>query len=354
MPLFLQRIFRLLRGHLDQLSWQILAGVSVAHMALTWLLLSLAGEHALTGWTTFFYYYVVTTSTVGYGDFSPTTDLGRLLVAVVQIPFGLALFGVLLGKAGQTFTYIIRLAMTGEKDLSHLSDQIVIFGWHPQRTKKMIDYILADSKRVKRHIVLAVTDEMEHPFFSKPDVSFVRLASYTDEVELARVGIRGAAKVIVDGVDDNQTFTTALKVSHSVSPECHVCAWFDDETKAEMLNQHCKNIECSSSKTAEMLVRSMEDPGSSRVQEEIMSSLHGDTQFSMRIPEHVGEFTFGDIFQPFKTRHNATILGIAHNISGLDMDLNPPLDYPVRGGDIIHYIAPERVLADEVTWPTKG
>jgi voltage-gated potassium channel len=32
------------------------------------------------------------------------------------------------------------------------------------------------------------------------------------------------------------------------------------------------------------------------------------------------------------------------------MDLNPPLDYKVNAGDILHYIALERVLTNEVDW----
>ena len=351
MPIFLKRLLLTIRNHIDQLSWQAVVIAIAAHMLITWLLLAIAGEQNLLDFGTFFYYYVVTTSTVGYGDLSPSTELGRLLVALVQIPFGLALFGMLLGKAGQTITHIIRRAMTGEKDVTHFANHIIIFGWHPVRTRKMVRYILADEKRVRRDIVLAVIEDIEHPFFSEPNVSFVKLSSYTDEEQLNRVGITTADRIIVEGADDNQSFTTALKISKLVKESAHICAYFDDESKAQMLSEHCANVECSSNRTAEVLVRSMEDPGASRVQQEIMSSLHGDTHFSMTIPKEVAQFTFADIFEVFKRQHDATILGIAHNRSALDMDLNPPLDYTIQGGDIIHYIAPERVLASEVKWP---
>lgn len=353
MNLVFKKLFLAIRSHIDQLSWRIVLFAIALHMLLTWALLYMAGESFVASLTGFLYYYVVTTSTVGYGDFSPVTELGQIFVALVQIPIGLALFGMLLGKAGQSMTYIIRRAMTGEKNVAHLNDHIVIFGWYPVYTKKMIRYILADEKRVKRPIVLAVTEQIEHPFFSEPDVHFVRLSSYTDEEQLQRVAINTADKVIIGGGDDNQSFTTALKVSNLVKPSCHICAYFDDESKAQMLSEHCKNIECSSNKTAEVLVRSMEDPGASRVQQEILSSLHGDTHFSMTVPQHVPAFTYEAIFSLFKVQYNATILGIAHDKSALNMDLNPPLNYAIKGGDIIHYIAPVRVLADEVNWPAK-
>ncbi|WP_462153362.1 potassium channel family protein [Pseudoalteromonas piscicida] len=350
MPIIFKRLVVLMRAHVDKASWQLLFMATLIHMSVTWGLLWLSNESALLPLSTFFYYYVVTTSTVGYGDFSATTDFGRLVVAIIQIPFGLALFGVLLGKAGQFVTYWVRRGMTGEKDFAHLQNHIVIFGWHDVRTKKMVDYILGDNKREDRKIVLAVTEAMEHPLLSYPEVAFARLTSFTDDEQLSRINIERADKIIIDGDDDNQTFTTALKLSRVVKPEAHISAHFLDDSKALLLREHCKNVECSASMSAEILVRAMQDPGSSRVQEELLSTLHGDTQFSLALPAEVSCLTFGDIFGYFKQHHDATLLGVAHDINALNMDLNPPLDYNITGGDILHYIAPQRVLTSEVDW----
>jgi voltage-gated potassium channel len=350
MPVIFKRLALLLRAHVDQLSWQAVALAILTHMLLTWILLYIANEQALTSLTTFFYYYTVTTSTVGYGDFSPTTDLGRWVVALVQIPFGLALFGVLLGKAGQTVTYLIRRVMTGDKNFAHSNNHIIIFGWHDTRTKKMIDYILADTKRTDRRILLAVTEQMEHPFLTNENVDFARLNSFTCLAELERVAIKRADKIIIDGQDDDQTFTTALRISRLVKDDCHISAHFLDETKVDMLLEHCQNVECSSAKSAEILVRSMQDPGSSRVQEELLSTLHGDTQFSLEIPKDTKEMNFGTLFHHFKQHHDAILLGVAHDLSAQNMDLNPVLDYKINAGDILHYISVERVLKNEVDW----
>ncbi|MBD57486.1 ion channel [Pseudoalteromonas sp. SSMSWG5] len=350
MHYLLNRIVVLIRSHIDQVSWQAVVVTTLLHMLLIWWLLMLAGEQALTPLSTYVYYYVVTTSTVGYGDFSASTELGRWIVALLQIPFGLALFGVLLGKTGQTVTYLIRRAMTGDKSFAHINNHIIIFGWHDTRTKKMVDYILADQKRLDRRILLAVTEQMEHPFLTNPMVDFARLSSFTDLDELQRIAIERADKIIIDGQDDDQTFTTALRISKLVNKDCHISAHFTDETKIEMLHELCHNVECSSAKSAEILVRSMQDPGSSRVQEELLSTLHGDTQFSLPIPKGVQAMEFGKLFHHFKYSHDAILLGVAHNLSAKNMDLNPPLDYVVSEGDILHYIAAERVLSDEVDW----
>lgn len=41
--------------------------------------------------------------------------------------------------------------------------------------------------------------------------------------------------MIIDGKDDDQTFTTALKISRLVNEGCHISAYFVDESKSEML-----------------------------------------------------------------------------------------------------------------------
>ncbi|WP_199610303.1 potassium channel family protein [Flocculibacter collagenilyticus] len=349
--MILRHVLKVIKQHIDRVSWMAISIMLLLHAGATWALLHYLGESELTSLVNYPYYYIVTTSTVGYGDFSPQSEMGKWVVSVLQIPFGLALFGAVLGKLGQTVSKVMRRNMTGEKDFQHFTDHIIIFGWHPVRTKKMIDHILGDSKRVQRSILLCVTEDMLHPFSDYEQVDFAKLTSMTDKNELTRVAISHAARVIIDGEDDNQTFTTGLRISGLVSAECHISAYFEDETKMEMLRDHCSNIECTTSKTAEMLVRTMQDPGASRVQEEMLSTLYGDTQFSLAIPAAVnGHTQFKSLFHYFKDVHAATIIALADNRIGDGMDLNPANDIVVKEGQILHYLAETRVLPNEVDW----
>jgi voltage-gated potassium channel len=317
---------------------------------LSWLLLYFAGEYELTNFSSYIYYYVVTTSTVGYGDLSPSSFEGKLVVALVQIPLGLAIFGALLGKLGRSISKVLRQIMTGEKDFSEEDSHILIFGWHENRTEKIIKHILGDNKRLHRKILLCVKNELEHPFLDNPLVEFAKLKSLTQDEELTRVAVTKADRIIVDCDNDDQTFTCALKLSSLVKDECHISANFSDDTKIEMLNRYTKNIESNSSKTAEILVRSMQDPGSSRLQEEMMSTLSGDTQFSTQMPSDISSHKFGDLFFHLKQYHNAILLAVAEDRIGVKMHLNPANDFSVKPGYILHYVANERIISDEINW----
>lgn len=348
----LKQLLLALRRHITQVSWPALIALLVLHSVCTSILLSLAGETALTANDNFFYYYVVTTSTVGFGDFSPSTEAGKLIVSSFQIPFGLALFGAFLGKIGQTITLLLRRHMTGDNDFQKLQEHIIIFGWHAHRTGKIIDHILGDVNRKQRTILLCVQQEIEHPFADNPSVLFLRINSFTDVKDLNRAGIATADRVIIDGRDDNQTFTTALRISKLVKGNCHISCYFDDENKVQMIHEHCSNVECSVAWTAEMLVRSIQDPGAARIQEEMLSTLRGDTQFSIEVPDDFDAqgVPFLTLFTAFKKSYNATILGIANDRAGNGMDLNPDNDYRIKKGQFIHYIAQQRLLSQDISW----
>lgn len=348
--LHLKRLLRVIHYQLAHITWPILTLFLAIHASLSFLLLSKAGEHQLLHIERFIYYYIVTTSTVGYGDFSPQTPQGKLVVALFQIPLGLALFGAFLGKTGQTINIILRRNMTGQKTFTALKDHILIFGWHPHRTPKIIDNILGDKNRYDRMILLCVKHEIQHPFNDDHRVEFARLESFTDYNQLQRVGINGAGKIIVDTDDDNDSLTVTLRISKLVNQDCHISTHLNDEVKAQMLREHCDNVEASSSHSIQMLVRSIQDPGSSLVQEQLLSTLKGDTQFSLMIPSQFVGIEYLALFEQFKRVYQATIIGIANERNGQGLEINPPNQKRITGGQIIHYIAADRLHDHDINW----
>ncbi|GAA3548522.1 potassium channel family protein [Zobellella aerophila] len=341
---------RLLRRLTSRLSWQNLLLLLLLQVGGSWLLLHLAGERELASPSVFFYYNAVVISTVGFGDYSPVTQAGRWAVALFQIPFGLLVFGSFIGKLTQTLVTWVRRGMSGKADYSHFSGHTLLFGWNGVQTERIIDLLLADSTSRGQQILLCVTQEMEHPFPERPEVRFARLHSFTHPDELVRVGLAKASRILIDGEDDDQTLTTSLALSAKAAPDAHLCAWFTESSKAELLRLHCPNVEVSSSKEAEILVRSLQDPGASLIQEQIFSTLLGPTLYRIQVPQHVGSLAYGLLLSRFKQEHNATLLGTSSQARGQDIELNPAADTRVRGGSFLYYICSERLQGAQVSW----
>lgn len=346
---FFRRLTFLFRLHLERMNWFALLTLFAAHLTTTWALLYAAGEAKLIELPDFVYYYVITASTVGYGDLSPVTSNGRWVVALFQVPFGLALFGVMLAKLGQTMATAIRKNMSGERSFWSSKNHIVILGWHSGRTVKVIEQLLADMASHQESILLAVVADMQNPFPETSNLHFAKLSSFTDNSQLRRVAIESATKIIIDASDDNETLAATLAVAAIAKDDCHITTYFDDETKVQLLQQHCPNVEFSSGHAAELLVRSIQDPGSSRVHNELLSSLYGDTLYSLELPTGFPrEQTFEDIFLGFKKRFDATVIAVASNHRGAGLDLNPSLIMPITAGLVIYYLAKDRIVISQL------
>ena len=323
----------------------------LAQAVSTYLLFVLADEKELIHHPLqFLYYNMVVVSTVGFGDFSPVTDAGKMIVSFFQIPSGLIIFATFIGKVTQFFINIARSTMNGSNDFSHLSGHILLLCWDKHSTEQIIKLILGDKKRQKRQILLCVTDLMENPFPETDEISFARLTTFSDPDELQRIALAKAERIIVDGKSDDETLSIALSIATYASKDANISAYFFDKSKADLLKRHCPQIECSTDNSAQMMVRSMQDPGSSQVTERLLSTLSGATLYCLQIPELKHKVTFGPAFNKLKADKGMILVGLSHFKNGDNMQLNPQSTSEIKTGDYLHYIANERITSSEINW----
>lgn len=344
----LKKYFRRLTA---ELTWPTMFLLVIGQTAITYLLLTAAQETELVHHPIqFFYYNMVVISTVGFGDFSPVTDAGKIIVTFFQIPSGLIVFASFIGKITQLFINIARASMNGSNNFSHLQGHILLLCWDETSTEQVVNLILGDKKRQKRQILLCVTDQMDNPFPETHEISFVRMTSFSDPNELNRIALSKAERIIVDGTSDDQTLSIALSIATHTNKDANISAHFFDKTKADLLKTHCPQIECSTDTSAQMMVRSMQDPGSSQVTERLLSTLKGPTLYCMQIPEFTNTLTFGQAFNKLKINQGMILIGMSHFKNGDKMELNPAMDNLIESGDYLHYIANERITPDEIDW----
>lgn len=330
-----------LSTHLFKLSNRNLLVISGAYIAISWLLLALAGEHALTdNFSNFIYYLMVTASTVGYGDLSPSSDMGKWVVVLFIIPGGLSLFAAILGRvAGGAIDYW-RAGILGKRRV-RVENHIVLLGWNGARTMHLIR-MLQHEEAGKRPIVLCSRSDIENPL--PGEIGFIKVNSYTDAQEMKNANITGANCIIVDNLSDDITLSAALYCA-SVNPDAHLLAYFKDEALGRLLSQHCPKAECIPAVGAEMLAKAAVDPGSSALHQELLASTRGMTQYSVIYPQDQPTTSVEMIFGFIKKHHQATL--IAFDL-GDGIELDPDLNAQVPPSTKLFYIADERI--DDFAW----
>lgn len=343
MPVLL-KLRHFIYRHFKAFGWQTVLVMIALYSASSWLLLVLAREQALTG-ADFLYWLVVTASTVGYGDLSPQTPLGKLVTALYIIPFGLSIFALSAGKVAAFSAFQWRKGIMGLKQLN-LNNHILVVGWNEQRTQALLQLLKTETSQYRnRTICLYVDEEMENPLPGV--VEFVRAAGLTDQSSLDRACAAQASTIIIDCARDDQTLSCALNL-YPLNQQAHIIAYFRDEQLSRLLKQHCPGIECTPSVSTEMLVKSAMDPGSSILHHELLNAETGMTQYAVQVPQDIGPLTVADLYQPFKTRYGATLIAVDLDNDGRP-DVNPDLQHPIQPGCMLYYIAKQRLNA--IDWP---
>ena len=348
MHTILSRVANRIYARIAGLSWDTIFVLAACHLAISWGVIALTGGEEIAEGGVFWYFYATTATTVGYGDYSPTTWGGRLFTVLWIMPGGIALFTTIIAKAVQQVSDRWRKSVLGQSSYENLADHIVILGWHGFRTQRMVDQLRGDIGEKDREIVLCTAQVIENPM---PDqVRFIRGAELNTPDVLTRAGVATAGNIIALGHDDSETLAAALGAA-AANHDAHIVAYFDHESFADLLKAHCPHAECNVSLSIELMVRSAQDPGSSRVQRQVLSTLEGPTQFSLKVPKDVGPVSYGALFTTLKESHDATLIGVAASALGDDLILNAPSGHRVDPGTIIYFLAARRIEPGEINWP---
>ncbi len=347
MYLILSRVAKRLYARISGLSWDTILLLTVSHFAVSWGLIAIIGGEKIASGDIFWYFYATTATTVGYGDYSPITAAGRAITILWIMPGGIALFTTIIAKVVQQVSDKWRKRLRGLASYENLTDHIVILGWHGSRTRRMVDHIRGGQGEHEREIVLCSAQAIENPM---PDqVRFVRGAALNTPDVLRRAAVATAKYIIALGHDDNETLAAALGAA-AVNGEAHIVAYFDEQSFADLLGAHCPHAECNVSLSIELMVRSAQDPGSSRVQRQLLSTLEGPTQFSLQVPADANPVTYGTLFSELKAKHDATLFGVAESTLGDDLTLNAPSEHRVDAGMILYFMAAQRIDAAQIDW----
>lgn len=336
----------LLRMHtsafFEKFGWAGIAMLLSGHAAITWLLLTAAGEAHLLSGPEFIYFYLTTATTVGYGDLSPTTAAGKLISAVWLMLGGIALLTTVIGKASASVSHLWRRKMKGAGNYSTLTGHTVLIGWDNQTSERIVELLFEDAASSGDGLVICDSLLLENPLPGQ--CSFVRGDSLDSAALLLRAGVRGAERILVHTQSDSLTLAIVL-VLKQLDPQGHVVAHFNNSERALLAKRYAPELECTSNMAIEMLVRSSQDPGSSIVINELLCVGKGATQFRHTLQQSL-HTSCEDLYIRLRQEFSATLIGYRAP-GGTDFEINPANTTLVRGGEIF-YIASTRLQGNAI------
>jgi voltage-gated potassium channel len=335
-PFLIYRLSRFVRSQLH--GWRLPLAVAVFVFLTSWLAMALV-EPAGTGIAaprTYWWYFLVTSATVGYGDVFPVSTGGRL-VGVYVIVGGIVTLTLLFTQLAAALQSIRGRRLRGVVPLD-LSDHVVLLGYWPGRTERIITELTAEGRF---QVALCAWDEVpENPFPDRPAVHFVR-GDLTHEDVMTRACVQRARTAVIDARDDNETLAIAVAVDHA-NPDIHLVAAVRDLGRRENLRYVNDGVQVVQWHMPFLLTEEATDPGITQVYNDLMSSGgHGNT-YSLRVPPGFPYPTFGDCQTRFGRAFGATVLAIR----GSDgLVVSPPWETPVPQGTTLYYVAGERIDA---------
>ncbi len=184
---------------------------------------------AIDSWGDAFYYVIVTIATVGYGDITPTTTVGKWFSLSV-ILFGTGAFtvavGALVGPAIESRMAAAFGNMTAS-ELTLLDDHVVVLG-HGDVTESLLDELDDETD-----LVVVTPDQEVASRLSSEGVN-VLTGDPTDEAVLRDARLDAASGVVV-GSEDDARDALAVMAAKNVNPDVRVVAAANETKHVEKL-----------------------------------------------------------------------------------------------------------------------
>lgn len=337
MPILYRLLVKFYREFLE-LKWWLLCLAAMAFFAVSWLLFHFAGEEELTSnFSVYIYFAATTASTVGYGDYSPQTEAGRLVAALWFFPGSLLIFSAALGWLAGSMVERIRRMAEGYGNYESMKGATVIVGYNRDHTQVMIENLIAGQDGDDKIVLLTKRSDAELP----EEVYLVRAERLDALASLKRAAIPQANKVLVYAGSDAETFNTCLAI-RELNESLHIAAFFDDRDTARRAAR-IAGLEAIVSNASEALVRAAQDPGAGQVLMALSAANVGATIYSATVD--------GGVSTPVLTAaladNDASLIALSEPDSSDFRFL--PFPEQLQAGGSFYYLCSTRLTASQIS-----
>ena len=257
---------------------------------------------------------IVSMTTVGYGDYAPKTDLGRILAIIIMLS-GISLIAIVTATISSIFT--TKKIMEGKGlETVNLKNHIIVCGWNDH----MINVINNLSKTLdKKSNIVLINDQPQDKIdniistFNNLKIKFVR-GDYSMDLILEKANASEASFALLLNNhkinEDEKVILTTLTLK-KISTKIRVIAQIDNQDKATFLKRANVDAILSNEEFNSFMATShILQPSVAQAISEIIDINSSSSIQEVEIPDEFIGKPFSELHNHFFSKNGAICLGL--------------------------------------------